>query len=47
MRDDLLSRVNALLGRLPHLGIGPDIHLMTTAELWGLCCYLRRLADGA
>jgi hypothetical protein len=45
MREHLMERAQALAARLPHMGVGPDLATMTLAELWGLCCYLQRLAD--
>lgn len=41
-----LERLQMLLVRFSHLGIGADIAAMDLAALWGLYCFLSRLADG-
>jgi hypothetical protein len=46
MRERLIERAQELATLMPHMGIGPDLATMTLAELWGVCCYLQRLADG-
>ncbi|CAG4882998.1 protein of unknown function [Georgfuchsia toluolica] len=44
--DNWLEALRGLLVRFSHLGIGADVAAMTVCELWGLYCYLRRLAEG-
>lgn len=41
-----LDELNGLLARFSGLGISADIAAMGLIELWGVYCYLRRLADG-
>lgn len=41
-----LERLQTLYERFSYLGIGADITALTLTELWGLYCYLSRLADG-
>lgn len=41
-----IERLQTLLERFPHLGIGADIAALSIIELWGLYCFLLRLADG-
>lgn len=41
-----LERLQTLLERFSSLGIGADIAALSLIELWGLYCYLSRLADG-
>jgi hypothetical protein len=42
---DWLSELNALLARYADMGIGADAAAMSLTELWGLYCFLRRLAE--
>jgi len=46
MTPDFLIRLQMLLTRFSHLGIGADIASMSIVELWGVYHYLRRLAEG-
>jgi len=41
-----LERLDMLLIRFSHLGIGADIASLGLFELWGLYLYLTRLMDG-
>jgi hypothetical protein len=41
-----LDELNGLLARFSGLGISADIAAMGLIELWGVYCYLRRLAEG-
>ena len=41
-----LKRLQALLERFSYLGIGADIASLSLIELWGVYCFLSRLADG-
>lgn len=41
-----LERLQMLLEQFSHLGIDADIAALSLIELWGLYCYLSRLADG-
>lgn len=47
MHEALLKRVQALAARLPWLGVGPDLGAMPLADLWGVYCFLTRMAEGA
>lgn len=48
MSDDAwLGRLQTLLERFSHLGIGADIAALSLIELWGLYSFLRRLAGEA
>jgi hypothetical protein len=40
-----LERLQTLCARFSHLGVGADMAAMSLVELWGLYCYLSRLAD--
>ncbi len=44
MTEDWLVRLYNLAYRFPHLGVTADLASLSMAELWGLYCYLRRLA---
>lgn len=46
MREALLERAYSLSERFPWLGIGPDLAAPSIAELWAICRFLSRLADG-
>lgn len=39
-------RLHTLLERFSSLGIGADIAALSLIDLWGLYCYLSRLAEG-
>lgn len=39
------DRLEMLLVRFSHLGIGPDVASLSLIELWSLYCYLSRLVD--
>lgn len=41
-----LERLQTLLVRFSHFGIEADIAAMDLTALWGLYCFLSRLADG-
>ena len=41
-----LMHLQTLCERFSHLGIGTDLAGLSMLELWGLYCYLSRLADG-
>ena len=41
-----LVRLQMLCERFSYLGIGADLAGLSMIELWGLYCYLSRLADG-
>jgi len=43
---DWLERLQTLCNRFSYLGIGADIAALSIVELWGLYCFLSRLADG-
>lgn len=45
MRAHWLDELNGLLDRFSGMGIGADIASMGLIELWGLYCFLRRLAE--
>lgn len=45
MNGDWMERLQTLCARFSHLGIGADLTGLTLMELWGLYCYLSRLAD--
>lgn len=40
---DWLAELPTLVGRHLGYGIGPDLGALTTVELWGLYCFLKRL----
>ena len=45
MNDETwLERLQTLLGRFSNLGISADIAALSLIELWGVYCYLSRLA---
>ncbi len=41
-----LERLQTLLERFSYLGINADMASLSLVELWGVYCYLSRLADG-
>lgn len=45
MRDSWIERLEMLLIRFSHLGIGADIASMSLIELWAIYLYLLRLVD--
>ncbi len=42
--DTWQEALRGLLERFAWLGIGPDVAALSLTELWGLYCYLQRLA---
>ena len=46
MNDEWLERLQMLLMRFSHLGIGADVASLSLIELWALYLHLSRLADG-
>ncbi len=44
--ESWLERLQTLCERFSYLGIGADLAGLSLIELWGLYCYLSRLADG-
>lgn len=46
MKSDWLEHLQTLCERFSHLGIDADLAALSLIELWGLYCYLSRLADG-
>lgn len=40
-----LERLQMLSVRFSNLGVSPDLAGLSLSELWGLYCYLSRLAD--
>ena len=44
--DEWLERLQMLLIRFSHLGIGADVASLSLIELWALYLYLSRLVDG-
>lgn len=46
MNDDWLPHLKSLCERFSYLGINADLAALSIVELWGLYCYLSRLADG-
>lgn len=45
MNNDWLLRLESLLARFSHLGIGADIGSLSLIELWALYLHLSRLVD--
>ena len=45
MKDNWLERLEMLLIRYSHLGIGADVASLSLIELWALYLHLSRLAD--
>ena len=43
--ESWLERLQILLVRFSHLGISGDMAGLSLTELWGLYCFLSRLAD--
>jgi hypothetical protein len=39
------ERLYGLCNRFTHLGVGTDPASLSVNELWGLYCFLRRLAE--
>jgi hypothetical protein len=46
MNSDWLERLQTLSVRFSGTGIGSDLGALSLIELWGLYCYLSRLAGG-
>jgi hypothetical protein len=46
MSSDWLERLQTLSVRFSGMGVGADLAALSLIELWGLYCYLSRLADG-
>lgn len=47
MHDETwLERLEMLLARFSHLGIGSDVASLSLIELWALYLHLSRLVDG-
>jgi len=44
--ESWLERLEILLMRFSHLGIGADVTSLSFIELWALYCYLSRLGNG-
>ena len=40
-----LERLQTLVARFSYMGLGADIAALSLIELWGLYCYLNRLAE--
>ena len=40
-----LERLHTLVARFSYMGLGADIAALSLIELWGLYCYLNRLAE--
>ena len=45
MHDDWLIRLQSLSVQFSHLGLGADMAGLSLTELWGVYCYLSRLAE--
>lgn len=45
MRDERIERVEWLALRLSHLGMVPDLAVLSLADLWGLYRFLARMAS--
>ena len=45
MRGDWLYELNGLLVRFSGMGMNADLAALSLCELWGIYCYLRRLAE--
>jgi len=41
-----LDRLQYLVARFPQAGAGQDLAGMAMADLWGLYCFLQRMAEG-
>ena len=46
MNNDWLERLEMLLVRFSHLGIGADVASLSLIELWAVYLHLSRLTDG-
>ena len=46
MNDEWRERLEMLLIRFSHLGIGADIASLSMIELWAVYLHLSRLSDG-
>ncbi|MBX9901802.1 MAG: hypothetical protein K2Y28_13555 [Burkholderiaceae bacterium] len=45
MTPAFIKELEMLIMRYSYLGIGADLASMSMIELWGLYCYLQRLAE--
>lgn len=45
-RNDWLHDLYALAYRLQGHGVAPDLAGLSACELWGVYCFLRRIAEG-
>lgn len=45
MTPAFIKELEMLITRYSHLGIGADLASMSMIELWGVYCYLQRLAE--
>ncbi len=45
MTNDWLLRLECLIARFSHLGVGADIGSLSLIELWGLYLHLSRMVD--
>jgi len=45
MRERLLEHAQALAARLPWLGVGPDLAMLSMIDLWGAYRFLQRMAN--
>ncbi len=45
MISDWLERLETLLARFSHMGLEIDIASLSLIDLWGVYCYLSRLAE--
>jgi hypothetical protein len=43
-KDDWLNELNMLLVRYSYLNLNADIATLSLIELWGIYCYLSKLA---
>jgi hypothetical protein len=45
MRPTWINDLNGLIVRFSYLGITNDVGTMSIIELWGVYCYLKRIAE--
>ncbi|TDP74131.1 hypothetical protein [Roseateles toxinivorans] len=43
--DDWLARLQCLAARFPQYGVGADLAGLALADLWGVYCFLQRMAE--
>lgn len=43
--NDWIKRLQMLIARFSYMGLDADIASLSLVELWGLYCYLNRLAE--